>query len=154
MSQAELSGAVHGPVGEECSKEAKWGLQGLCRSRGSEEEGRVTVRTTAAGGEAVFQGPGGQGRELSGQSLPHSVPASAIQPTSLPFPGRCPASLSPTPTPEGLRRSDRRPQGMVGSMELENVARQGLVKVRYRFLTLCRPSRTSLLARVSPSAAT
>lgn len=61
----------------------------------------------------MFQGPGGQGRELSGQSLPHSVPASAIQPTSLPFPGRCPASLFPTPTPEGLRRSDRRPQGMV-----------------------------------------
>lgn len=60
----------------------------------------MTARTVV-GGEAVFPGPGSKGRGERGQCSPHSVSASALQPTPLPFPGRCPApsSLTPVLTP-------------------------------------------------------
>lgn len=52
------------------------------------------------GGEAVFPGPRSKGRGERGQCSPPSVSASALQPTPLPFPGRCPCSFFPHPRPD------------------------------------------------------
>lgn len=66
--------------------------------QGSEEE-RMVVRTLV-GGEAVLLGPGSQGRGQKGQYSPRSVSAGALQPTPLPFPGKCPSSSLPDPCPD------------------------------------------------------